>query len=507
MAITRVARVALRRQATATTILSRTIPAHARYSSSFLDFFNNRRVVGEEVKKPTRTKETKTRGIWTKEAEPETTDAEATETKTFDTQATETQPVKKPPFDTVPVETPSIENQLDKDKPIDDQLVEEESKIKFKEKPKGRSKGRVDQSKQKNVQNTTRHGPKWIHELNKRIKALQDRQHIRKDIPPTVWKEISKLNSSINQNWSRVFASREGFLTPKEGVAGLTKQEVAWGDMDSMGRFPLPRQSHGPSNCETGHVNSVVYNKYAEACRVHFIRGLSEYRIDNTEEEKKQYLQLMTPESVGLVLRSIRTYFKHPVKFPDRVSVFHKILKPPDAVSDHFLLEVLILSEYNYKIAARLAEDVAIWDFEREQNTTLKPNQVRDLNRIYKRQPLNREAADKEIDEWMRKLANIEMRLQNNVGQKIERRRLEDIPLKERMVESAIDDALRATGELEPGFEDSKDVEALKEWEALKGTQDSKDAEAPSDAAVLEGAKDAASESTKEAKKFSFFKF
>ncbi|RSL48648.1 hypothetical protein CEP54_012823 [Fusarium duplospermum] len=527
MVITRVASGALRRQAIATTILSRSIPAHARSSSSFVDLFKNRRVAGEEVKKPTRTEGTKTKETRTKEAETKTTDAEGAETKTFDTQATETQPapsdivlvsipsiknqldkdepaetktfdtqatntepVKKPPFDTVPVETPSIENQQDKDKPAEDRSVEEEPKIKSKEKPKGRSKGRVDQSKQKKVQNNSRHGPKWIHELNKRIKMLQDRQQTRKDIPPTVWKEIGKLNASINQNWSRVFASREGFLTPKEGVAGLTKQEVAWGDMDIM--------------------IGVVYNKYAEASRVQFIRGLSEYRIDNTEEEKKQYLQLMTPESVGLVLRSIRTYFKFPVKFPDRVSVFHKILQPPDGVSDHFLLEVLILSEYNYRVAARLAEDVAIWDFKRRKNATLKPNQVRDLDRIYKRQLLNRETADKEIDEWMGKLTDIEMRLQINPVQKTERRRLQDIPLREKIVESAIDDALRATGELEPGPEDSRDAEAseaLKQSEASKKTQDSVDSGASNDAAVPEGTKDAASESTKEVEKFDIFKF
>lgn len=210
-----------------------------------------------------------------------------------------------------------------------------------------------------------------------------------------------------------------------------------------------------------GHVNNVMYNKYAEASRINWIRGLSEYRKDNTAEEVQEYLQLMTPQSTGLVLRSIKTWFKFPVTFPDRVSVFHKITKPPEPDSDHFILEAIILSEYHYRTAARLTEEIGIYDHIEGKKSTLKPNQVRDLNRIFKRQPLNREAADKEIDEWMDRLTDLEMKVQ------MKGRRLKDIPLKETAVESAIDDALRATGELEAEFDASK--------------EDSRYAEAPED--------------------------
>ncbi|EEU38157.1 uncharacterized protein NECHADRAFT_7598, partial [Fusarium vanettenii 77-13-4] len=149
---------------------------------------------------------------------------------------------------------------------------------------------------------------------------------------------------SVKQSWSRVFASSEGFLTPKEGVGGLWKQHVAWGDM------------------VTGHVNSVVYNKYAEASRINWIRALEDYRKDNTKEEKQMYLDFLTPQSTGLVLRSIKTHFKFPLTYPDRVSVFHKIVKPPEPGSDNMILEALIVSEYHCRVAARLFEDLVVYD-------------------------------------------------------------------------------------------------------------------------------------------------
>lgn len=229
MILTRAARVALRRQAIATTIVYRPIPAHARLSS-FWDVFKTRRVVGE-VRESTPTKE----------AETKTTETEAAETKTSDTQATEIQPVKKPPFDTVPVETPPSENQLNKDEPAkdesaQDQQAEEKPKDEFKEKSKARFQRTrpTGQPKQEEKEPyVSRHGPQWIHIINKRLHALQERQRTKKDIPRSLWRDIGRVNAAVRQNWSRVYASSEGFLTPREGVAGLTKQDVAWGDMVS----------------------------------------------------------------------------------------------------------------------------------------------------------------------------------------------------------------------------------------------------------------------------------
>lgn len=56
-----------------------------------------------------------------------------------------------------------------------------------------------------------------------------------------------------------------------------------------------------------GHVNNVMYNRYVETGRVHFVRQHSE---DATADEKPQWDDLTTPRSLGLILKSITTEYK-----------------------------------------------------------------------------------------------------------------------------------------------------------------------------------------------------
>ncbi|KAI8714066.1 hypothetical protein NCS52_01125900 [Fusarium sp. LHS14.1] len=216
-----------------------------------------------------------------------------------------------------------------------------------------------------------------------------------------------------------------------------------WRGVIWITRVCFPCQNSDLSNYGAGHVNSVVYNKYAEASRVNMINGLAGYRRGNTLEEKQLYLDFLTSQATGLVLRSIRTYFKFPLTYPDRVSVFHKIVKPPEPGLDNMVLEALIVSENHYRVAARVVEDLVIYDHVKGKNSIFKHNQIRDLTRLFRRQMLSREVADKEIDEWMDRLTDLEMKVQIKGG------RLRDISLKDDPVESAINDALRATDELE----------------------------------------------------------
>lgn len=265
-------------------------------------------------------------------------------------------------------------------------------------------------------------------------------------------------------------------------------------------RVCFPCQDNGPSNYEAGQVNSVVYHKYAEASRYNWIHGLVDYRKDNTKEERQAYLQWLTPQSTGLVLRSIKTWFKYvrvplghlnqpllttvkPITFPDRVSVFHKIIKPPEPGSDHFVLEAIILSEYHYKTAARVVEEIGVYNHMKGKEGTLKPNQVRDLYRLYRKQPQNREVADKEIDEWMDRLTDLEMKVQ------MRGRRLSEIPLKEDPVEAAISEALRATEELEAGGDANGDFRFAETPEDLEISKKLK-------AEDVEASKDTVSKST-----------
>ena len=55
-----------------------------------------------------------------------------------------------------------------------------------------------------------------------------------------------------------------------------------------------------------GHVNNVVYNRYAESGRVEWTRNFA--AID--PEHKQFWNELCTPKTQGLILRSIKTDFK-----------------------------------------------------------------------------------------------------------------------------------------------------------------------------------------------------
>lgn len=63
-----------------------------------------------------------------------------------------------------------------------------------------------------------------------------------------------------------------------------------------------------------GHVNNVMYNRYAESARVNWTLNFA--NVFDTAH-RAEWRELMTPKSIGLILRSIRTDYKF-VHFPRR---------------------------------------------------------------------------------------------------------------------------------------------------------------------------------------------
>jgi acyl-CoA thioesterase FadM len=55
------------------------------------------------------------------------------------------------------------------------------------------------------------------------------------------------------------------------------------------------------------HINNVVYNRYAESARVNWTRN---FACDIDPAHRREWTELMTPKSLGLILRSIRTDYK-----------------------------------------------------------------------------------------------------------------------------------------------------------------------------------------------------
>ncbi|KAJ0159712.1 hypothetical protein CTA2_9234, partial [Colletotrichum tanaceti] len=137
---------------------------------------------------------------------------------------------------------------------------------------------------------------RWFSELQARIRRLEDDGGAAKS--SRVAQEAGRLLRQTNANWMGLLAGTQGFLTEPRW-RGLDNHQVFWGDMDSM-------VSHAAQQ-QTGHINNVMYNRYAESARVQFIRH---HGLDATAEERKQWEDLVTPRSLGLILKTMTTEFK-----------------------------------------------------------------------------------------------------------------------------------------------------------------------------------------------------
>lgn len=92
-------------------------------------------------------------------------------------------------------------------------------------------------------------------------------------------------------------AGSEGFLTG--GRRGLEGQQVVWGEQDSF-----------------QHVNNVTYIRYAESSRVNWATN---FAVNVDPGNRRAWAELMTPKSVGLIMKSIKSDFKFVCLFPSRI--------------------------------------------------------------------------------------------------------------------------------------------------------------------------------------------
>lgn len=189
-------------------------------------------------------------------------------------------------------------------------------------------------------------------------------------ITPAQTEEAGSILQEISTNWRELVAGSEGFLTGPE-YRGLFRQEVVWGEMDSM-----------------GHVNNVMYNRYAESARVNWTLKFAA----SDPAHKTAWMELMSPKGVGLILRSIKTDYKFPMKWPDRITVLHKLRNKPEADADHFILDVVILSEAHRRPAARCIEDIVVYDYRQAKKSPLPPFMIDRFRQTFE---LQEEAKDK----------------------------------------------------------------------------------------------------------------
>ena len=149
---------------------------------------------------------------------------------------------------------------------------------------------------------------------------------------------------AVATEWRWLSAGSEGFLTG--GRRGLEGQQVVWGEQDSF-----------------QHVNNVQYVRWAESSRVNWATNFAARAGDRTRA--RQWAELMTPRSVGLILKSICVDYKFPMTYPDRVSVYHRLRYPPSRQPSpsSLVLDAVVFSHRHRRVSARVEEDVVIYDY------------------------------------------------------------------------------------------------------------------------------------------------
>ncbi|RFU82055.1 hypothetical protein TARUN_135 [Trichoderma arundinaceum] len=114
---------------------------------------------------------------------------------------------------------------------------------------------------------------------------------------------------------------------------------------------------------------------------------------------QQEWYDLMTPKGIGLILGSIKTDFKFPMTFPDRVTVLHKLVTKPDYSSDRFYLDVVMYSEQQRRPAAKCFEDIVVYDYKAAKKAPLKPFMVDELRATYDLQEQRKEEAERKVAE------------------------------------------------------------------------------------------------------------
>ena len=126
--------------------------------------------------------------------------------------------------------------------------------------------------------------PRWLNEVRARIGKCISFGLNKEQIA-----ETGTLVRTLAKEWRVLLAGPEGFLTyPKR--AGLLRHPIVWGELDSM-----------------GHVNNVVYNRWAESARIEWVQNFAR-TFDQAHAQ--EWRELWTPKGDGMILRSIKTDFK-----------------------------------------------------------------------------------------------------------------------------------------------------------------------------------------------------
>jgi hypothetical protein len=102
--------------------------------------------------------------------------------------------------------------------------------------------------------------------------------------------------------------------------------------------------------------------------------------------------------------------------FPDHITVLHKLHSNPKDNTDHFILDVLILSELHQRPAARCIEDIVIYDYKRGKKAPLKPFMVEAFQNIFREQEEARKTNVERVRGILDKVRDLEVKSWDREG-------------------------------------------------------------------------------------------
>jgi hypothetical protein len=106
------------------------------------------------------------------------------------------------------------------------------------------------------------------------------------------------------------------------------------------------------------------------------------------------------------------------MKWPDRITVLHKLRDKPTQNTDHFILDVLILSERHQRPAARCIEDIVVYDYRTAKKSPLPPFMIDKFQETFKLQEQTKELNSERVRGLLERIRDLEKNCWDREGAK-----------------------------------------------------------------------------------------
>lgn len=90
------------------------------------------------------------------------------------------------------------------------------------------------------------------------------------------------------------------------------------------------------------------------------------------------------------------------------MTVLHKLRSEPKPDADHFILDVVILSELHRRPAARCVEDIVIYDYQAAKKAPLKPFMLEKFKETWLLQEHAKQTYSKRVADLLRRVQDLE---------------------------------------------------------------------------------------------------